>query len=559
MRQGVSTAATHEDSGAWLTSRQAPVGVVHAHDERVERSAARLRRGLRLAVGVVVDEAQEVADDVGLGTARRHRDDLARIVDAPDVPQAPGHHAAAQRRGPGEAVALPGQRQPVGDPCAPAEVLQRDRQHELGRREAVRRPGDELELVQPSLGHGEVQPLDDAADGLLGRCERLVARARPQQLVGGLLVVPLPQQQLAVRAAQRPDLARRPPAEALHEVLAEARMRAHAAAVLLPGHRQVPGAQAHEQLSRAGDAQRLRPLGGDLVEHRGHLQQLALGGRQARQDLRGEVAVQRVGLAADALDVVGRPPGLEEHAGHPAAGVGDGPRRVDALAPCALERLRGLLRRERERRLAHGRDAADRAALAEVDADVRAAQQGDPQGRGRVAHERPDHRQRGVVAGEPLEPVHHEQHRDAGRRLGEQPGRLRVRDARRERVRRHVARGGRAAREGRLEVGQQPAGRRVRVVERQPRRRAVEQRGRLDHRRGLAGAGGRRDQDERVTLEQLGDEPADPRPGGEALAQRGHRQLALDHGGRHRRSSSRGAHRPIPAEAVGRASLLAQA
>ena len=345
----------------------------------------------------------------------------------------------------------------------------------------------------------------------------------------------------------RPDLGRRPPAEALHEVLAEARVAAHAAAVLLPGHREVPGTQADEQLPRAGDAERLRAFGGDLVEHGGHLQQLALGRRQARQDLRRQVAVQRVGLAADALDVVGRPPRLEEHAGHPAAGVRDGARRVDALPPGALERLRRLLGRERQRRLADGRDAADRAAVAEVDADVRAAEQRDPQGRGRVAHERPDDGERRVVTGEPLELVDHQQHRHAGRRLGEQPRRLRVRDARGERVRRDVARRGRAARERRLQVGQQPAWRGVRVVEREPRDRAVQERRRLHHRRRLARARRRRDQDERVALEQLGHEPADPRPGGEALAQRGHRQLALDHGGRHRRSSSWGAHRSTSA------------
>ena len=359
---------------------QPSVRVVHAHDERVERAAAGLRRRLRLAVGVVVDEAQQVADDVGLGAARRHRDDLARVVDPPEVPEAPGHHAAAQRRRAGEAVALARARQPVGDPRAAAEVLERDRQHELRRREAVGRRRRRAR-ARAAIARRRRSPAARRRAGWPARPRASASSGAPARSSSSAASSWWPSVSSSSPCARRSSLhlGRRPPAEALDEVLAEPRVRAHAAAVLLPGHREVPGTQADEQLARAGDAERLRPFGGDLVEHGGHLQQLALGRSQARQDLRREVAVQRVGLAADALDVVGRPPGLEEHAGHPAAGVGDGARRVDARPPGALEGLRRLLGRERQRRLADGRDAADRAAVAEVDADVRAAEQRDPQ------------------------------------------------------------------------------------------------------------------------------------------------------------------------------------
>ena len=67
--------------------------------------------------------------------------------------------------------------------------------------------------------------------------------------------------------------------------------------------------------------------------------------------------MQRVGLAADALDVVAdRQASKSTPVTQPPVSA-TARARVDALAPCALERLRGLLRRERERRLADGRDA----------------------------------------------------------------------------------------------------------------------------------------------------------------------------------------------------------
>jgi hypothetical protein len=105
-----------------------------------------------------------------------------------------------------------------------------------------------------------------------------------------------------------------------------------------------------------------------------------------------------------------------------------------------------------------------------------------------------------------------------------------VRDARGHRVRRDVLRRGRPAGEGRLEVGEQAPGRRVGVVEHEPGDRAVEQRGGLHDRRRLPGPGGRRHEHERVARQQVRHQTADSGASGEAVAERRHRELALDHG-----------------------------
>ena len=106
MRHGALTAAAQREAGVDGEAGEAAVGVVHAHDQRVERAAAE-RGAQRGAVGgLAVDERQQVADRLDLRAGRGTVDDRARVRDAPAVPVAPRHHAGGRARGAREPLAV---------------------------------------------------------------------------------------------------------------------------------------------------------------------------------------------------------------------------------------------------------------------------------------------------------------------------------------------------------------------------------------------------------------------------------------------------------------------
>ena len=152
----------------------------------------------------------------------------------------------------------------------------------------------------------------------------------------------------AARAATSLDAA---PLEQLQQVLAKARVAAQHAPVRRPDDRQVRGAQRREPRGRrrrcpsASARAAVTSSSTDVVD-----EEVAVGRASWLEDVRGEVAVQRIGLAARAGHVLARAPGLEQHAGHPAAGRLDGRRRVDVRRARCGERLGRLGRGERQRR-----------------------------------------------------------------------------------------------------------------------------------------------------------------------------------------------------------------
>ena len=108
-----------------------------------------------------------------------------------------------------------------------------------------------------------------------------------------------------MRAAQRPHLLPRAPLEAVAQVLAEARVAAQRELVAAPADGQVCVGEPGEPLRRVGMAERFCACHADLVEQRRRDEELALWLGELAEDLRREVAVQRVRLAAHAGDVVG--------------------------------------------------------------------------------------------------------------------------------------------------------------------------------------------------------------------------------------------------------------
>src|SRR5438445_43675 len=79
----------------------------------------------------------------------------------------------------------------------------------------------------------------------------------------------------------------------------------------------------------AAQAEALGAGGADLVQERGRHQELAIEGIELVEDVRGQVAVEGIGLAAAADDVLLRPPRLEQDAGDPSSRGLDGGGSVD--------------------------------------------------------------------------------------------------------------------------------------------------------------------------------------------------------------------------------------
>ena len=200
-------------------------------------------------------------------------------------------------------------------------------------------------------------------------------------------MVALGHEQVAVGAAQRPDVLAAAAFEALEQVLAKARVAAHPQPARLPDDGQVARPQRDEPVARARLAEGLRADRGHLVEQRGRLEEVAVGRREVAEDLRGEIAGERVGLAARAGDVLGRAPRLEEHAGHPAAGDLHRVGLVDGVDAPAGQRLSGLRLGERERALADRGCTPEGAGGPQVELHVDAADEHDAHGGRRVAHE----------------------------------------------------------------------------------------------------------------------------------------------------------------------------
>ena len=291
---------------------------------------------------------------------------------------------------------------------------------------------------------------------------------------------------------------------------------------------QVRGAQGEQAIAGGVLAERLGAGGGDLLEQRGGHQELAVVVVEQLEDLRRQVAVERVGLAAEAGDVVLRSPRLEEDAGDPAAGGLDGGDRIDLAAADVRQRSRRLLGREGQVALADRRDAAERGGVAHVDRQLTAADEHDAHARRRVAQQPAECRERLRRLGQALELVDDQQHRARPDRLGEQARGLGVGDAPRQRAGPDAADLRRAAGQRRLQVGHQPPGRGIGGVEGQPRDRPLDGPRRLHDGRRLARTGGRGDPHDRIALDEHREQPLQARAPQRPLADLGDRELALD-------------------------------
>ena len=223
-RHGVVTAAAHEDSGGSADLTHPAVGVVHAHDERVERPAVQ-RRNARVTASRCVDEPQQVVDRVDLRARLGDRDDRTGVVDAPQVPVAPRQQARPPGRGRGPALALA--RRVSRSPTARRAGSPRRRSRASARRRSARRRRrDRCDRVEPALGDPEVQPLDDAPSTASDAAQRALELARPAGTA-----------RRRPRGGARPSAARRSARrsagtvvaalEALEQVLAKARVAAH--------------------------------------------------------------------------------------------------------------------------------------------------------------------------------------------------------------------------------------------------------------------------------------------------------------------------------------------
>ena len=172
------------------------------------------------------------------------------------------------------------------------------------------------------------------------------------ELVRGLLVVALRRRSSPCAAAQPADLGRRPPARGApggtRGSAGAQRMQRRPSASQVTGQVPRPAAPTSSSPAR-GDAERLGPVGGDLVEQRGH-----------HQEARARPGRARRGSASRGSRAAGRPRrrrrwtwSADRHASkstpvtQPPVAC-DGARRVDTLPPGELERLRRLLGRERQ-------------------------------------------------------------------------------------------------------------------------------------------------------------------------------------------------------------------
>ena len=293
-------------------------------------------------------------------------------------------------------------------------------------------------------------------------------------------------------------------------------------------------------------------LGGrrrDFLEQRCGDQERPVVGMQLLDDLRGQVAVERVGLASQPGDVVLGAPRLEEHAGDPAAGGLHRRDRVDLRPPEVGQRPRCLAGGEGQVSLADGRHAAERRRGPGVDDQLAPTHEHDAHGRRCVADDGPEHRQRIRGVGQALELVDDQQQWGRADRLGQQTGGLGVRYA-------PCRRGAdavdmrRVAHEGGLQVGDEPPGRGIGRVEREPGHGLVDVAPGLHDRRRLAGAGRRCDPHDAIAVDQHRQQALQTRAPEHTLAHCRDREFALDDrsvAGCHRPSSlrqSRGAEDP---------------
>ena len=235
------------------------MGVVHAHDERVERAAAE-RGAQRGPVGALtVHERQQVADRLDLRAVRGAVDDRPRVRDAPAVPVAPRHHARGRARRAREPVAVAVRMQAVGEAHAAPVLLAPDGEHDL---RSAQRPcvGAGIgQRVQPALGHRQVQALDDPCNGALRRRAGASELAGAQELLDGVLVMALAGEQVGVGGAQTAHVLLAAALQALEQELAKARVAAHRAPVGRPRHRQVRGAQREQAIARGRSDRAPRP------------------------------------------------------------------------------------------------------------------------------------------------------------------------------------------------------------------------------------------------------------------------------------------------------------
>ena len=146
------------------------------------------------------------------------------------MPVAPRHHPRGGCRGARQGVAFADRVEAIGHPYAATVLLAPDGEHHLGgcQRPCVG-PGVRQRL-QPALGR-QVEAFDDPGNGVL-RCGAGAAEVfGAQELLHRVLVVTVRGQQRAVRGAQRPDARFAAALQAFEQVLAEARVTAHAAPV----------------------------------------------------------------------------------------------------------------------------------------------------------------------------------------------------------------------------------------------------------------------------------------------------------------------------------------
>ena len=261
---------------------------------------------------------------------------------------------------PREPLAVAAVVEAVGQAHAAPVLLAPDGQHHLGRAQRPAVGARVGQRAQPALGNRQVEALDDPGDGTLRRAQRAVQPPGAQELLDGVLVMALARQQVAVRAAQRAHV---PIAATTQHSSRYSRKRVWqrmAQPVGGPGHGQVRGAEGQQPIAGGVPGRAPRRRGGDLVEQRGGHQEIAVVVVEQVEDLRRQVAIERVGLTARvrrrgrpiARPRRGRRRPSRRWPRRPRPGR---PRRADVG-----QRSRRLLGREGQVALAHPGDAAER-------------------------------------------------------------------------------------------------------------------------------------------------------------------------------------------------------
>jgi hypothetical protein len=500
--------------------RQAPVAVRSREHERVQRPAGE-RGSRRRRIGG--EDRHEVPQHLELRVPRRLGVHRLHVVDPPGHRVAEGDHQRRGRGRPGDVRA--GRAERIGERRAPAEILDREGEHQLRHHE--RRGGTRGHAAQgaePAFGDPEIEPIDHAEDRARGGRERLLWRLCRQQLLDRLLVAPLAGQQAAVREPHRAHVVGAALLQPLQQVLAEARVAAERPATVVPGDGQAQGAELREALRRIGQAKGDRPRRRDLVEHGRGDEELAVGLGQLADDVGREVAVQWIRRAARAGDVLTVVPRLEQDAGHPPAGRPHGGLGIDLGVP-ERRQCRGRLGRgERQLGIADPRHVVPE----HRGRDLAAADEHDAHLPRRVPEHAFDHRRRVGGVAEALELVDHQDHRLAAGRLHQQARRLGMRDVGGERPRADPGDLRQRAGEGGVQIRDKPAGRCVRPVEREPGEVALQAPHGRGHGRRLAGTRRRRHHDHAVALDEIGEQPLHAWAYGVAFRRRRRADLAAN-------------------------------